>query len=130
MKWHIRSRLFPQWDELLPFFLIKSDYFKFRNTHFIQNCCSFQYIIKRLCFDVADVVLKLPQIWKRWVSRNCLFNLKRCGGGEAVPLVRRLPAISYRILLWSQNVLTISINVQSTRYLSHFFTILTGIPEM
>ena len=40
------------------------------------------------------------------------------------------PAISHRIILWSKNFLTLSINISSTRYLSHFFTILTGFPEI
>ena len=52
------------------------------------------------------------------------------GGGGIIPLVRRLPAISHRIILWSQNFLTLSKNIPSTRQLSHFFTILTGVPEI
>ena len=52
------------------------------------------------------------------------------GGGGFCPEVRRSPAISHRIILWSQNFLTISINIPSTRQSSHFFTILTGFPEI
>ena len=52
------------------------------------------------------------------------------GGGGIHPLVRRSPAISHRIILWSQNFLTLSINIPTTRQSSHFFTILAGFPEI
>ena len=52
------------------------------------------------------------------------------GGGGIIPLVRRSPAISHRIILWSQNFLTLSINIPSKRQSSHFFTILAGFPEI
>ena len=42
-------------------------------------------------------------------------------GGWFNPLVRRSPAISHRVILWSQNFLTLSINIPSTRQLSLFF---------
>ena len=45
-----------------------------------------------------------------------LFNPKRCGGGQNDPLVRRSPAISHRIMLWSQKFLTLSINISTRRY--------------
>ena len=48
------------------------------------------------------------------------------GGGGFCPLVRRSPAI----ILWSQNFLTLSINIPSRRQSSHFFTIFTGFPEI
>jgi hypothetical protein len=44
-----------------------------------------------------------------------LINPKRHGGGGIHPLVRRLPAISHRTILWSQNFLTLYINIPSTR---------------
>ena len=52
------------------------------------------------------------------------------GGGLILPEVRRLPAISHRIILWSQNFLTLCINIPSKRQSGHFFTILTGFPEI
>ena len=46
-----------------------------------------------------------------WVHMNKhTFNPKRWGGDWFNPLVRRSPAISHRIILWSQNFLTLSIN--------------------
>ena len=46
------------------------------------------------------------------------------------PSVRRSPVISHRIMLWSQKFLTLSINIPSISWQSHFFTILTGFPEI
>ena len=40
---------------------------------------------------------------------------KSGGGGCGSPSVRRSPAISHMIILWSQNFLTLSINIPSTR---------------
>ena len=51
-------------------------------------------------------------------------------GSGIHPLVRRSPAISHRIILWSQKFLTLSINIPSKRQLSHFFTIFSGFPEI
>ena len=42
-------------------------------------------------------------------------TLKTAGGGWFNPFVKRMPAISHRIILWSQNFLTLSINIPSTR---------------
>ena len=42
-------------------------------------------------------------------------TLKDMGRGWFNPLVRRTPVISYRIILWSQNFLTLCINIPSTR---------------
>ena len=44
-----------------------------------------------------------------------LLTLKDMGGGWFNPLLGRSPAISHRIILWSQNFLTLSINNLSTR---------------
>ena len=57
-------------------------------------------------------------------------TLKTAEGGGFCPELRRSPAISHRIILWSQNFLTLSKNIPSTRQSSHFFTILTGVPEI
>ena len=57
-------------------------------------------------------------------------TLSDAGGGQNDPLVRRSPAISHRIILWSQNFLTLSKNIPNTSQSSHFFTILTGVPEI
>ena len=46
---------------------------------------------------------------------NCL-TLKEAGGVQKCPLVRRSPAISHRIVLWSQKFLTLSINISTRRY--------------
>ena len=63
------------------------------------------------------------------IQRSIKLTLKLVGMGGIHPLVRRLPAISHRIILWSQRFLILSINIPSTRQLSHFFTILTGFPK-
>ena len=52
------------------------------------------------------------------------------GGGGIHPSVRRLPAISHRIMLWSQKFLTLSINISTRRQSSIFFTILASLPEI
>ena len=58
-------------------------------------------------------------------------TLKDMGGGGGIhPSVRRLPAISHRIMLWSQKFLTLSINISTKRQSSNFFTILAGFPEI
>ena len=51
--------------------------------------------------------------------RLLIFTLKIPGSGGWVgihPLVRRLPVISHRIMLRSQKLLTLSINIPSRRY--------------
>ena len=44
-------------------------------------------------------------------------------------MFRRLPVISQRIMLWSQKLLTLPINIPSRNWYSHFFIILTGFLE-
>ena len=65
-------------------------------------------------------------------SLLCVFSLplNPAGGGCGKTSVRRSPAISHRIILWSQKFLTLSINIPSKRQLSHFFTIFSGFPEI
>ena len=48
-------------------------------------------------------------------------TLKDMGRGWFNPLVRRTPVISYRIILWSQNFLTLSINIPNYKVLKSFF---------
>ena len=42
-------------------------------------------------------------------------TLNDAGLGQNAPLVRRSPAISHRIMLWSQKFLTLSINIPTRR---------------
>ena len=59
--------------------LLKSVHFKKTvfDPHFFQNCCHFQYNISWLCFDSADVVLKMATILKEMKIENCLLKMNR-----------------------------------------------------
>ena len=60
-----------------------------------------------------------------WKQTNVSFNPKRHeGGGWFNSLVRRTPAISHRVILWSQNFSTLSIIIPTQ------VTICTGFPEI
>ena len=72
------------------------------------------------------ILIFIPMCFSRIVS----LTLKTAEGGGFCPELRRSPAISHRIILWSQNFLTLSKNIPSTRFSSHFFTILTGVQEI
>ena len=50
----------------------------------------------------------------KFLSKKTL-TLKDAGGGTKCPPVRRLSAISHRIMLGSQKFLTLSINILPTR---------------
>ena len=49
-------------------------------------------------------------------SFSVILNPKRHGGSWFNPLVGRSPAISHRIILWSQKLLTLSINIPTRSY--------------
>ena len=63
------------------------------------------FLAKKCFFGLAVLVTILVSI----------LTLKDMGGGGIIPLVRRLPAISHRIMLWSQKFLTLSINISTRR---------------
>ena len=64
--------------------------------------------------DFAPTLQLIKIIWFPKSRINIFLTLKN-GGGGFCPLVRTSPAISHRIILWSQNFLTLSIKVPSTR---------------
>ena len=55
-------------------------------------------------------------VWSQGFFFHILTLSDAGGGGQNDPLVRRSPAISHRIMLWSQKFLTLSINISTRRY--------------
>ena len=84
-------------------------------------------LLKKLFFfsnKRTRLQLQIMQFFRRikihWLILRYQSSKSNQGGGIH-PLVRRSSAISHRIILWSQNFLTLSINIPSRRQLSHFF---------
>ena len=49
------------------------------------------------------------------VAHLCMLTLKDAGGVQKCPVVRRLSVISFKVMLWSQKFLTLSINIPTKR---------------
>ena len=68
--------------------------------------------------DYSNGANILKSCWTTYLFLNqftIIWNYIDMVGGGIIPLVRRSPAISHRIILWSQNFSTLSINIPSTR---------------
>ena len=83
------------------------------NSHYCPDCPKRPVELLLWCFSIKIwLVITMRRNLSKLLS---VLTLKDAGGGTKCPPVRRLSAISHRIMLGSQKFLTLSINILPRR---------------